>query len=203
MFLLAKPTNLQIQSFITTQRELPFSYPEIGATGTQTPAGYTVDHNQVCLGNGAEIFERAKAAVRCWEMFNIGWIQLCWPDTPVEVGSTVAILARTMGIWTVNACRIVYVVEEKGEIERFGFAYGTLPEHPEKGEERFRVEWRRQDDSVWYDILAFSRPNSLLVKLGYPFVRGLQKRFAKDSKQAMVRAISTNGLKDLMDKNLV
>ena len=83
-----------------------------------------------------------------------------------------------------NACRIVYVRDEP---RRFSFAYGTLPDHIESGEERFTLEWQ-EDDSVWYDILAFSRPNHFLARLGYPIVRRLQRRFARDSATAMKRA---------------
>src|SRR5262249_37567536 len=115
--------------------------------------------------------------------------QLCWPDAPIAIGSTIAILAAGFGLWTLNVCRIVYVVEEDGPVRRYGFAYGTLPEHVGRGEERFTVEWRR-DDSVWYDILAFSQPNHLLMQLGYPAMRMLQRRFAQDSKRAMQRAVS-------------
>jgi uncharacterized protein (UPF0548 family) len=64
-----------------------------------------------------------------------------------------------------------------------------LPGHVESGEERFQVEWDRDDNSVWYDILAFSRPNRLLIRLGYPVVRRLQKRFARDSAQSMLGAV--------------
>jgi uncharacterized protein (UPF0548 family) len=51
------------------------------------------------------------------------------------------------------------------------------------------VEWRHEDDTVWYDILAFSRPNQLPAKIAKPYARTLQKRFAIDSKQAMLRAV--------------
>ena len=85
-----------------------------------------------------------------------------------------------------SACRIVYVLVEP---RRFGFAYGTLPAHVERGEERFLVEWCA-DDSVWYDILAFSRPNHWLVRLGYPITRLLQKRFARDSMRVMQAAVN-------------
>ncbi len=60
----------------------------------------------------------------------------------------------------------------------------------EQGEERFTVEWRADDDSVWYELFAFARPNGLLANLGYPFVRLVQKRFARDSYHAMLRAVS-------------
>jgi uncharacterized protein (UPF0548 family) len=83
----------------------------------------------------------------------------------------------------------VYVVDEQGPVQRFGFAYGTLPDHAESGEERFTVEWHGADGAVWYDILAFSRPQQLLPRLGYPFTRKLQRRFARDSAAAMRRAV--------------
>ena len=98
-------------------------------------------------------------------------------------------IARLFGHWWLNACRIVYVVDEEGPVTRFGFAYGTLPQHAESGEERFTVEWREADGAVWYDILAFSRPRQLLARAGYPFARRLQKRFARDSAAAMQRAV--------------
>ena len=82
------------------------------------------------------------------------------------------------------------MVEETGTIQRYGFAYGTLADHSECGEERFTVGWHRIDDSVWYDLLAFSRPNHWLARAGYPVSRHLQKRFAEDSKKAMARAVS-------------
>ncbi|MGE5204781.1 MAG: DUF1990 family protein, partial [Chlamydiota bacterium] len=93
-------------------------------------------------------------------------------------------------IYSLNACRIVYVVEEDGPVTRYGFAYGTLIEHAERGEERFTVEWDRRENTVWYNILAFSRPEKWLVKAGYPISRVLQKRFARFSTQAMLRAMA-------------
>ena len=95
-----------------------------------------------------------------------------------------------LGGHILNACRIVYTVDEEAATgARFGFAYGTLPGHVERGEERFLVEWHRHDDTVWYDILAFSQPKHWLVRLGYPVTRFFQKRFAQASKAAMWEAI--------------
>ena len=75
--------------------------------------------------------------------------------------------------------------EREGPLTRFGFAYGTLPEHAESGEERFLIEWDRAGGGVWYDILAFSRPRHILTRLGYPFARAMQKRFGQQSAAAM------------------
>ena len=191
MFYLKKPARDTIQQYLTLRRDDCFSYSAVeGTRDKNAPERYVVDHNRVRLGSGREVFEQAKTALRQWEMFNLGWIQLCWPETPVEVGSTVGVLARLGGVWSLNLCRIVYVIGEADDaVETFGFAYGTLPDHAERGEERFTVEWYQADDSVWYDIFAFSRPKQLLAQIGYPVARRLQKRFAVDSMAAMCRVI--------------
>jgi uncharacterized protein (UPF0548 family) len=186
----SKPSSESIDAFISAQQKERFSYPEVGSSRQQAPPGYTVDHNRIRLGQGADTFERAKSAIRHWKMFEMPWIQLCWPDAPIEPGSTVAILVSHFGFWSMNACRIVYAVEGNGSTEKFGFAYGTLSDHAEIGEERFTVEFDRDNKTVWYDIYAFSRPRTL-ARLAYPLSRGLQKRFAKDSLMAMQKAVQS------------
>ena len=110
-------------------------------------------------------------------------------------GVTVAVTVRHFGFWSLNAGRIIYVLEEERvDVSRTGFAYGTLAGHAEIGEERFVVEWNRADDSVWYDLYAFSRPGHWLARLGYPISRSLQRRFARESKQAMVAAVNGGGV---------
>ena len=84
-----------------------------------------------------------------------------------------------------NACRIVYVFEDD---RRFGFAYGTLQDHAEQGEERFSIEWLEGDGSVWYSILAFSKPRKWQARIAKPLSRMLQKKFARDSLEAMRQA---------------
>ena len=118
-------------------------------------------------------------------MFDMPWIRLCWPDTPIQPGATVALLVSHLGFWSLNACRIVYVIEEEyGSPQKYGFAYGTLPDHAAYGEECFTVEYDAKDGAVWYDLVAFSRPRPL-ARAAYPLTRALQKRFARDSKVAM------------------
>jgi uncharacterized protein (UPF0548 family) len=191
LFLFDEPSPQRISRFLDAQRDAPFSYDELGATheDAKAPAGYAVDHNRARLGRGRDTFERAVAALYSWKMFDVGWARLVPADAPVEVGTTVAVVARHYGFHSLNPCRITYTIEEdEGGLVRRGFSYGTLLEHGEKGEERFTVEWRREDDSVFYDLYAFSRPNHFLAKLGNPLARRLQRRFARDSLQAMVRA---------------
>ncbi len=184
MILFRKPTRPFIDSFIAQQSQEPFNYPYVGRSRTNPPGGYTIDHNRVQLGKGEAVFTAACQALRQWQMFKIGWVVLCWPDAPVQVGTTVAVLVNIFGIYWLNATRIVYLLDETAPTRRFGFAYGTLTDHAESGEERFSVEWR-DDDTVWYDLFAFSRPHHPLAKVGRPLARHFQKRFAVDSLAAM------------------
>lgn len=201
MFSLTRPTEDFIRRFIESQRHLPFNYAEIGATKAAQivpPVGYALDHNRICLGHGEEVFNAAVAALRQWKMFDIDWVNLCPPDAtinaaPIEAGTAVAVLAGHFGFWSLHPARIVYLLdEEDSQMRRFGFAYGTLPAHGERGEERFSIEWNYDNDSVWYDLLAFSRPNALLARLGAPIARRLQRRFAQASLRAMARSTAGN-----------
>jgi uncharacterized protein (UPF0548 family) len=144
-----------------------------------------VDHNRVRVGSGRQAFQRAVAALRSWQQFELRWVSLVPNDAPIKVGTTVVVKAHTFGVWSLNATRIVYVINEIDPIARFGFGYGTLPDHVETGEERFLIEWTPADDSVCYDILAFSKPRQQLVLLGKPVARFFQRRFATDSIAAM------------------
>jgi uncharacterized protein (UPF0548 family) len=191
MFFLSKPAESVVKHFLAAQESSQCSYAHVGESRAGTsPAGYVTDHNRIQLGSGIDVFDRAKTAIRQWKMFAMPWVKLYWPDAPIIVGSDVAILISHFGFWSLNAARIVYLVDDHGTSEKFGFAYGTLPEHGERGEERFTVEFHAEDGSVWYDLFAFSRPN-LAARLAYPMVRALQRRFADDSKLAMKRAVDT------------
>ena len=166
-----------------------FTYAAVGATAHTPPAGYTVDHTRVKLGTGEQAFDAAKAALRRWEQFRLGWVEAWSPQTPIQPGEVVAVIGRAVGLWWLNSCRIVYVVEESGPTRKFGFAYGTLPGHVASGEERFLIEWDASTDCVWYDILAFSRPNHFTTRIGYPVVRRKQKKFGRDSASSMQNAV--------------
>jgi uncharacterized protein (UPF0548 family) len=183
---LFKPTEEQLRSCLDTQSRCDFTYPAVGASAHEPPPGFTLDHNRVCLGQGPAVFESACHALRRWQMFATPWTAIFPGDSPIEPGRVVAMQARAFGLWWLNACRIVYVVDEVG---RFGFAYGTLPSHVECGEERFLIE-RDADDRVWYDVRAFSRPRHPLVRLAYPLARRLQLRFVADSQAAMRNCVA-------------
>ncbi len=191
MLFFRKPPRTTIQRFLERQAKMDLTYSAVGATANIPPAGSTVDQTRIKLGEGERTFAAAKAALQRWAQFQLGWMEVPIPETPIQRGAVVAVLARSGGFWWANACRIVYVTDEGGATSKFGFAYGTLPDHAESGEERFLVEWDQKTGEVWYDILAFSRPRHILARLGYLWVRRVQKRFARESAGAMVKAVNS------------
>jgi uncharacterized protein (UPF0548 family) len=189
MISLTRPSTAQIDAYLARVAGQPYSYSAPGATRDDLPPpGYVIDHRRTCLGKGAAVFDVARECLRRWDMFQLGWLTPCWPTVPLAPGSVVATLVRLVGTWWLNPCRIVYVEEASEQVQRFRFAYGTLADHVEEGEERFTVE-RLDDDSVWYDLYAFSRPRHPLARLGYPLVRLLQKRVGRCSMETMVRTV--------------
>ena len=210
MYVLGKPTETDLQKYVAQQSQQTFSYEEVGFSlkiersdsdyltqiGDQLrcqalPDRYTIDRNRIVLGSGLEVFEQAKIALCHWKMFNLDWIDLFSPETPIQTGLIVGILFSKFGIWSINFCKVIDFIqtEEKG-IKKFGFAYGTLTSHGLSGEERFLVEWNQKNNLVHYDLFAFSRPNQLLTKIGYWYVRKLQRRFVQSSQQAMILAVN-------------
>ncbi len=60
------------------------------------------------------------------------------------------------------------------ERHRRGLAYGTLPGHPERGEEAFVIE-QHGDGAVTFAITAFSTPATPLAKAAGPAGRAIQR----------------------------
>jgi uncharacterized protein (UPF0548 family) len=147
------------------------TYPEVGATAGELPAGYRHVVRTAQLGHGDEVFERCSRAVLSWELHR-GAGLVVHPSHPVaQPDAVVAVVFGVGRVGVVAPCRVVYVVAED---DRRGFAYGTLPGHPESGEEAFVVS-RRSDGSVVLEVTAFSRPAHLVSRLGDPVIRQIQR----------------------------
>jgi uncharacterized protein (UPF0548 family) len=192
VFLTHRPNDREIERFISASRNLPFSYDPVGIV-KQPPRGFKVDTASGLIGRGPEVFARAKTALSQWQHFVLGWVELFPRDAPIEPGTTVAVLIHHLGLWSLNGCRIVYAIgADDNAGKNFGFAYGTLTNHAEMGEEIFEVSLDPASDEVTYRICAVSRPRAALARMGYPYVRFCQSRFRKDSLAAMRRAIGSH-----------
>lgn len=189
MFCLRRPPPSTIARFLDRSQDLPLSYGPIRMLETTTRR---LDEQTVTIGRGSTDFERATRELGAWTHFALGWVELFPRGASIEPGTTVAVLIRHMGFWSLNGCRVLYHVQDD---TRFGFAYGTLPNHAEAGEELFVVEFNPVTDAVTYRIRAVSWPYALPAHIGQPIVRHLQERFRRDSAAAMTRAV---GLKAVL-----
>jgi uncharacterized protein (UPF0548 family) len=191
MFIAQRPSTDAIDRFLRDSQDLPLSYAPIGIVGEKS-AGRELDEEIVVIGHGAHDFERARVALMAWQQFNIGWVETFPRNAPIVAGTVVAVLIRHLGFWSLNGCRVLYIVGSRDDA-RFGFAYGTLTNHAEAGEELFEVFVDGTTDDVMYRIRATSKPRALLARIGQPVVRALQARFRRESAQAMIRATSERG----------
>lgn len=102
----------------------------------------------------------------------------------VAPGVTAELVVHVFGIRFVAPVRVVSVTTDE---HRVGFAYGTLPGHPEIGEESFMIE-RRPDDSVWVTIRSFSKPSTWYYRLAAPLGRWQQRKATKLYLRALLPA---------------
>ena len=152
---------------------MPFTYDAIGRTAGVFPPGFAALHRVRVLPAAVD-FETAAARLMTWQMHAGAGLHVAVSTATVEEGSLVVLRVGLSAVHLSAPCRVVFVVDGPS---RRGFAYGTLPGHPESGEERFVLQ-RRADGRIELAIDAFSRPDTTLTKLGAPVARWVQSRIA-------------------------
>lgn len=188
MLRLSQPRGAVLDRLLQQSRQGTLSYPEAGATRSGSlPAGYRLDHYERRLGSDPGLFERAVSALRNWQG-HIGAGVRVYPDGAiVEPDSTVLFVLRTIGLWVIAPCRVVYL---ENEPSRFAFAYGTLPGHPERGEVGMTVH-RDESGVVTACIESFSRTVDQLARVGLPATRLVQKRITARYLAALANAANS------------
>ena len=140
---------------------LALTYPQVGATAGEMPAGYRHVKESQRIGSGRARFDQAADAVLRYGMLRGAGLTVQATTEAARVGTDV--LGR-LGPFSAP-CRVVYVLDEP---DRRGFAYGSLPGHAVRGEEMFAVRYDPPDDSVHAEVAAFSRPATWWSRLGSP-----------------------------------
>ena len=160
MFRLRRLSPTQLQNCLAASVKDDPSYPEVGATVSgELPSGYRHDHDCRELV-GPDAFERAAEGLRHWSAHEGAGIQIYPRRQRLEQEATILAIMSVGPAQMVAPCRIVRVIDT---VDRFGFAYGTLPGHPECGEEAFLVE--SAGDLARFRIIAFSRPEDRLQRV--------------------------------------
>ncbi|SFL26055.1 DUF1990 family protein [Geodermatophilus ruber] len=150
----------------------PLTYAEVGATrDAELPAGYTHGKRSVVVGTGQKAFERATAAVLDWRAQRSVGMRVRADGPASEPGTVVVLTAGLPRLGYDIPCRVVWA-QTTGD-ER-GFAYGTLPGHPESGEEAFLVRLTPTGEVV-FTLRVFYRLASPLARLGGPVSRVVQR----------------------------
>jgi uncharacterized protein (UPF0548 family) len=132
---------------------------------------------------GDDVFGRAADALEHWAVHRGAGLTVA-TDGDLVAGTNVA-MSAPLPIGFVDAlCRVVVRIDEP---DRFGFAYGTLTNHPERGEESFVVS--RADGRARFTVHAVSRPVHPLARLAPPVADALQDRAVARYLAAMKEAV--------------
>lgn len=178
---LRRPTIDSLTAFVAQQRTLPVSYR--GALAAR--AGFSFKRTRAPLGDGPEVFARAVSGLEAWAVYP-AWMTRYPNPASVREGEVVALVTGIFPVWTVSAVRVVAVAQSA---RHFSFTLGTLPQHAVTGLERFSV-YLDETETVWYEILAVSKPRHPLVKLGAPVLQLKQAHFARDSVRPFRRSLA-------------
>lgn len=165
------PVTVMAPELASRLRAAELTYSEAGHTARVLPPGYHHLRRSVLVGSGAQAFTEAGQVLGGWHAHLRAGLHVSASSPAAEPGA-VLVLSLGVGPLRIGApCRVVYVVDEPS---RRGFAYGTLPGHPERGEEAFLIT-HHDDGTVTFAITAFSAPGSPLARAAGPLGRAIQR----------------------------
>lgn len=145
-----------------------FTYSTVGMTASDRPPPFGFRALRVRVPMETGTFDRAAEALLGWEMHR------AMPLVRVESFTGNAApgerVVLRLGPWWAP-CEVVWTVLEEN---RVGFGYGTLPGHPESGEESF-VLHRAPDGTVEFTVFAISRPALRYLRAIGPVTRWAQR----------------------------
>lgn len=154
------------------------TYPEVGATDGTLPSDYHHLQESRRLGQGRAVFEDAANRLLSWGMHERAGVRKVAGPDKAQAGADVAFSWFRLTF----ECRVLAVVDEPN---RQGFTYGTLPRHPECGEERFLVTYDQETQQVDASITAFSKPANRWVWLAGPLARLGQRHMTRRYLEAL------------------
>ena len=187
MICFRRPSDNLLRQVLEDQSGRPCSYVSVGATATpdQMPRATTTTVSKP-ISVPTTATASSGPAGRCSSGYpDRGAGIRVFPGHPVVADQPfVLVLPLPVTGWAVAPGRVVYLLDEP---DRFGFAYGTLPGHPERGEEAFVVV--RANGRIGFQVIAFSRPRDWRARLGKPVARALQVRTIGTYLTAMEAAV--------------
>ena len=163
------------------------TYQEVGITRDlpegPLPAGAHLLRLRTPLGRGEQVLRAAGEALLRFDMQRGAGLRVRASAPVADVGVEVTLYAGLGPLRLPAPCRVVWRVDET---DRVGYGYGTLPGHPESGEEGFLVA-RLPDDSVWLTVTAVSRAATWYTRAAGPLGRLGQRFIARRYARALRR----------------
>lgn len=146
------------------------TYAEVGATAGALPPGNRHVRVERVIGHGRGAFERASDLLLAGDVQRRAGAIVRLSEVPLRAGTRVRMLVRLGPLAFRIPCLVVWA-QRTSDVT--GFAYGTLPGHPERGEERFEIRLESSGD-VTFRIIAFSVPGRWFTRIGGPAGRLFQ-----------------------------
>jgi uncharacterized protein (UPF0548 family) len=173
MFLLSRPSPERLDRVLAEASAQSPTFDHIGATrSADRVPGFRYDSYAAPIGHGQADWDAACNGLRVWAAHAGARVSITPHNAPLVEGQTVVASTSVGPMHVLIPCRIVYVLDESN---RFGFAYATLPGHPECGEEAFMLS-RSDEGEMTFTVSAHSHPADLMTRLGGPISRLVQQR---------------------------
>jgi uncharacterized protein (UPF0548 family) len=178
---LRRPGRDALDATLAIARRSELTHPDPGRTLDDPPEARSWS---LALPTRPDPFDAAVGALQSFVPHRLGTSSVVHPEQPaLEVGTTFVVATRVGPLHVVAPLRIVAALDE---VDRFGFAYGTLTGHPLRGEEAFVLR-RRGDRRVVLDVVSLSAPAGIF-RLGGPLVGAAQAVIAR----RYLRAVATS-----------
>lgn len=182
-----RPSDDYLDDLIERNRGHGVTYDHIGSTLEPVGGGRPRFHEEFLdVGHGQQDFDSAVLGLRAWAAHRHIGARIHPADVPFELGADLVVVLPIGPLTALAPDRLVAVTTEPG---RVAFSYGTLPGHPERGEESFTVALR-PDGVVRFTIGVDAKPANLVMWLGSPVVLRTQRKALKGYLQGIAEFVA-------------
>jgi uncharacterized protein (UPF0548 family) len=182
-FWLRRPNEQKLESVLAAQSKFAVAYAPSGLfKRAQTLWGFKETGGSVVVGHGQSVFDNATQNIKRWRVHERAGLTVTPHGAEVRESTDVILLMKLLIGYVSVSCRVVSVTQSK---DQWGFTYGTLPHHVERGEELFLVALA-PGGAVTFTVRAMSRPGHFLTKVGAPVAQRIQRKATDKYLQAMV-----------------
>jgi uncharacterized protein (UPF0548 family) len=186
-FWLRRPNDKKLESVLAAQSKLAVAYSPSGMfKRPHTLWGFKETGGSVMVGHGQRVFDTATQNIKRWRVHECAGLTVTPRGAEVRESADVILLMKLPIGYVTVSCRVVSVTQSK---DQWGFTYGTLPHHVERGEELFSVTMA-PDGTVTFTVRAMSRPGHFLTRVGAPVAQIIQRRATDKYLQAMVDLVN-------------